>query len=45
MVVPKAAALKAKQQMMDRFDCDEVGVLTEYVGCKVDINQEERSVK
>ncbi len=27
---------KAKQQMMDHFDCDEVGEMTEYIGCKVE---------
>jgi hypothetical protein len=41
----KEAVLRAKAQMMARFDCDEVGRLTEYVGCKVDIDEEERSCK
>lgn len=27
--------MKAKQSMMQLFDCDDVGELTEYVGCKV----------
>jgi hypothetical protein len=40
----KEAAKQAKQQMMDHFDCDEIGELKEYVGCKVDIDKEERSV-
>jgi hypothetical protein len=31
----------AKQNMMKRFECDEVGELKEYVGCKVDYNHEE----
>jgi hypothetical protein len=31
-------------KMMSRFDCDEVGELKEYVGCKVDIDRKERSV-
>ena len=35
----------AKKQMMDRFDCDEVGELKEYVGCKIDRNMEEGSIK
>jgi hypothetical protein len=25
----------AKEQMKSRFDCDEIGELTEYVGCKI----------
>lgn len=39
------AVARAKEEMMNRFDCDEVGELEEYVGCKIDINREERSVK
>jgi hypothetical protein len=35
----------AKQDMMTRFECDEVGELKEYVGCKVDCNMEERWIK
>lgn len=26
----------AKKQLMERFDCDEIGKLTEYIGCKID---------
>jgi len=26
----------AKEQMKQRFDCDDVGELREYVGCKID---------
>jgi len=44
-VGPKDEVMKAKQQMMDRFDCDDVGELKEYIGCKVDINKEEGSIK
>ena len=29
---------KAKKQMTDRFDCDVIGKLDEYVGCKVEYN-------
>jgi hypothetical protein len=32
----KDAVLEAKKGMMSCFDCDEVGELTEYIGCKVD---------
>ena len=28
--------LKAKSEMMRQFECDEVGELKEYVGCKLD---------
>jgi hypothetical protein len=31
--------------MKKRFDCDEVGELAEYVGCKVDHNKEEGWIK
>jgi hypothetical protein len=32
----KEAVLEAKADLMSRFDCDEVGELKEYIGCKVD---------
>jgi hypothetical protein len=25
-----------KEQLMERFDCDEIGELTEYIGCKIE---------
>jgi hypothetical protein len=31
----------AKAQMMNRFDCDEVGNMDEYVGCKLERNWDE----
>jgi hypothetical protein len=31
---------KAKAHMMELFDCDDVGELKEYVGCKVDYDGE-----
>jgi hypothetical protein len=34
-----------KQQMIDRFDCDIIGNMDEYVGCKLDRNFEERSMR
>jgi hypothetical protein len=40
----KEAVKQAKQQMMNHFDCDEIGELKEYVVCKVDIDKEKRSV-
>jgi hypothetical protein len=32
----KEAVLAAKKHLMERFDCDEVGELTECIGCKID---------
>jgi hypothetical protein len=32
----KEAVKVAKKQLMERFDCDEIGELTEYIGCKID---------
>jgi hypothetical protein len=32
----KEGVLEAKKQLMARFDCDEVGELTEYIGCRID---------
>eukprot|EP00957_Ditylum_brightwellii_P067303 5107865-Ditylum_brightwellii.AAC.1 len=29
----------------DRFECDDVGKVKEYVGCKIERNEEERSFK
>jgi hypothetical protein len=37
------SCLKVKAQMMARFDCNEVGELIKCVGCKADIDKEERS--
>ena len=31
--------------MMSRFDCDEVGVLKEYIGCKLDWDKEQGTMK
>jgi hypothetical protein len=41
----KEGAEKAKKQMIDRFDCDEVGELKECVGCEIDRALEDGSVK
>jgi hypothetical protein len=32
----------AKEEMMKRFDCDEVGELKEYIGCKIEYYRDER---
>ena len=37
--------LKAKTEMMSRFDCDEVRELKEYIGCKLDWNEEKEWIK
>jgi hypothetical protein len=42
---PREQVEIAKQKMMKRFECDEVGELKEYVGCKVDYNREEGWIK
>ena len=34
----KKGVKAAKEQMKQRFECDDVGSLTEYVGCKVQRN-------
>ena len=41
----KEQVLKAKAEMKQLFDCTEVGELTEYVGCKIEHNKEERWMK
>jgi len=44
LVCGNAEAVKiAKRQMMERFDCDEVGELTEYIGCK--LHRDDESIK
>jgi hypothetical protein len=30
---------------MEYFECEDVGFVKEYVGCKVEMNEKERSVK
>jgi hypothetical protein len=35
----------AKQQLMAQFDCDEIGNMDEYVGCKVDRDWENNSIR
>ena len=44
-VGPKEAVLKAKEEMMARFECDDVGDLDEYIGCKLERNVEDGWVK
>ena len=42
---PKTMVDSAKKEMMKLFDCDDLGEMQEYVGCKVERNQEERWVR
>jgi hypothetical protein len=37
----KEAVLNAKKGLLQQFDCDESGELTDYVGCKIDRNEAE----
>jgi hypothetical protein len=41
----KEAVIKAKELFKGQFDCDEVGELKEYIGCKVDIDKEKQFMK
>jgi hypothetical protein len=36
--------IKEKNRMMEYFECEDVGFVKEYVGCKVEMNEKERSV-
>jgi hypothetical protein len=35
---PKEGVMESKAQMMDVFECDDIGEMKEYVGCKVERN-------
>ena len=39
------AVNESKNEMMKRFDCEDIGELKEYVGCKIDIDRTDRSLK
>ena len=41
----KQGVNKAKQTMGELFECNNVGPVNEYVGCRVDIDQEKVMVK
>lgn len=41
----KQLVLKETGKLQSLFDCDDVGEMKEYVGCKVDWNKEERYMK
>jgi hypothetical protein len=43
LVIGNAEGMKhAKNQFMERFDCDEVGNMDEDVGCKIDSGNDEK---
>ena len=42
---PENDVIKAKSQMKELFDCDDVGDFHEYVGCKIDYKPEDMSLK
>lgn len=42
---PKDDVIKNKENFKTHFECDDVGWLEEYAGCKIDINREERKLK
>jgi Reverse transcriptase (RNA-dependent DNA polymerase) len=37
--------IREKNRMMEYFECEDVGFVKEYIGCKVKMNEKERSVK
>ena len=41
----KKQVLNEKNKFMKRFDCEDIGALKEYVGCKIDRNHKERSIR
>ena len=42
---PKEVVPKDNKEFMKRFECDDVGEVKEYFGCKLEKNEEERSFK
>ncbi len=44
-VGPDGDVIISKNEMKKLFDCDDVGAFEEYVGCKIDHNVKERSLK
>jgi hypothetical protein len=45
LVGPRSEVVSNKEKMMDRFECDEVGELREYIGCKVDCDDHKGRLK
>ena len=42
---PKEEVLQNKEEFQKQFECDDVGWMNEYVGCKVNINRKENAMK
>ena len=42
---PREDVLKNKEELKSRFECEDIGELKEYIGCKIDINRNERTMK
>ena len=42
---PKTMVQEEKTELTDRFDCDDVGDVEEYVGCQININEDEGWMK
>ena len=42
---PKKVVMKSKEQLKRLYDCEDIGALTEYVGCKLEWNTDEGSIK
>ena len=42
---PKEDVFKNKEDFKTHFECDDIGWLEEYVGCKIDIDRKERKLK
>lgn len=42
---PKEQVLEAKQQMMDIFECEDIGKLKKYASCKVEHDRTNRELK
>ena len=45
IIGPDGLVTKAKEEMKSLFDCDDVGEMKEYVGCKMDRNPEDNSMR
>ena len=41
----KENVVKSRDEMLRRFDCDDVGEVKEYLGCKVDIDGKNRALR
>ena len=42
---PSIEVMKAKKDMMNLFDCEDVGEFNEYVGCKIDKDSDQKKIK